>query len=220
MAKEGSSNIIFSYFPLLTGEPGLSFMGEEAIENAEAIARFTEELPSGSAKASLWMVDDGAAAVALVCDEAAEIAEHLHHWSEGKPEDWFSFHFLEKGACYAGALMPNFRKSAERWKIAFQLRHGYPPPPGGESHIFRPLHFVARSKDAFTAAKPFLRSKIRVGLVDPEGMTEGEFQIERERAIDRVVWLGSFNALSENKKKGLAHGWLDDRIDEMLKEGG
>lgn len=218
MAKEGS-NIIFSYFPLLTGTPGLTFMGEEAVRNAEAIARFTEELPSGSAKASMWLVEDDAACVVLIFDQAAEIAAHLRHWAEDKPEDWFSFHFLEKGECYAGALMPNFRKSAERWKIAFQLRHGYPPPPGGESHIFRPLHFVAPSKAAFDVAKPFLKPRIRVGLVDPEGLTEQEFQIEREKVIDRIEWLGSFNSLSENKKKGLAHGWLDDRIEEMLREG-
>lgn len=218
MAKD-VSNIIFSYFPLLSGPPGLAFMGEEAVRNAEEIAKFTEELPSGSAKASLWMVDDDAAAVALVLDDAEEIAVHLRQWAEGKPEDWFAFHFLEKGECYAGALMPNFRKSAERWKIAFQLRHGYPPPPGGESHLFRPLHFVASSKAALNAAKPFLRSKIRVGLVDPEGLTEKEFQIERERVCDRIQWLGSFSALSENKKKSLAHGWLDDRIEEMLREG-
>lgn len=218
MAKEGS-NIIFSHFPLLTGAPGLSFMGEEAVRGAEEMARVAEELPSGSAKASLWMVDEDAAAVALVLDDAVEIAEHLRHWAEGKPEEWFSFHFLEKGSCYAGVLMPSFRRSAERWKIAFQLRYGYPPPAGGESHLFRPLHFVAKSKDAFDVAKPYLRSKIRVGLVDPEGMTEGEFQVEREKVVDRVQWLGSFNVLSENKKKGLAHGWLDNRIEDMLKEG-
>lgn len=218
MAKNGS-NIIFSYFPLLTGPPGAAFLGEEAVKNAEAIAQFTEELPSGSAKAALWMVDDGAAAVALVIDEAKDIAEHLSYWAEEKPEEWFSFHFLEKGTCYAGALMPNFRKSADRWKISFQLRYGYPPPPGGESHIFRPLHFVAKTKEAFDVAKPYLKPKIRVGLVDPDGMAEGQFLVEREKVVERVRWLGNFNLLSENRKKGLAHGWLEDRIDEM-REGG
>lgn len=221
MAKETpkSTNIIFSYFPLLTGSPGTSYLGEEARQFAEAVSGKLDELPSGSARGCLWMVDDGETAMVLAMEDTAAIAEHFGYWSEGKPEEWFAFHYLEKGLSYAGALMPNFLKTSERWKIAFQLRHGYPPIPGSESLMFRPLHFVGKTKQAFDAAKEHLGEKLRVGLIEMKELEDGQFLLEKQGLQDKILWLGRFRAVAE-KKKGIAHGWLDAQIEAMWEDEG
>lgn len=196
-------------------------MGKEAVRLVDEIGPVLDQLPSGSALACLWLVENDEAGVILAMDGDVEaIAEHLTAWAEGKPEAWFRLHYLEKGAAYAGCLMPDLMKTSERWKIAFQLKYGYPPFKASESVLFRPLHFSAKSKVAFDRAKPFLRDRIRVGLVSSEGLTPETFAIEREKVCDRAVWLGRFKVVKETgKKSGLAHGYLVDQIDEMLKEG-
>jgi hypothetical protein len=162
------------------------------------------------------MVEDGVASAVFAVDNCDEIAEHLRFWAEGKPEDWFSFHFLEKSQSYAAALMPNFKKSSERWKIAFQLRHGYPPVEGSETMIFRPLHCVARTKTAFDRAKKHMGPRVRVGLIGADEISPENFAT----GVDKIRWLGRFRAVSETKASGLAHGWLEGQVDDMLKEEG
>lgn len=191
----------------------MSYLGEEAVDMAHEIAKLQEELPSGSARACLWMLDENGPKAILAMEHADAIAEHFKHWAEGKPEEWFKLHFLEKGPSYAVALFPNFLKSAERWKIAFQLRHGYPPVSGGESHFFRPLHCVAKTKVAFDQVKKHLKSKVQVGLVGADEISPENYQIPMET----VRWLGQFNVVNENNSKKLAHGWLESQIDEMFK---
>jgi hypothetical protein len=211
-----STNIIFSYCPLLNGPPGVSYLGEEAMEAAERMLKLQDELPSGSARACLWVLDEDGPKAILAMEQADAIAEHFKHWAEGKPEEWFKFHFLEKGPSYAVALFPNFMKSAERWKIAFQLRHGYPPVPGGESHFFRPLHCTAKTKVAFDQVKKHLESKVRVGLVGDDEISPENYRI----SMDEVRWLGEFHVINENSGKKLAHGWLESQIEEMWKSEG
>lgn len=214
--EPSATNLIFSYVPLLVGPPGQAYMGEGAIGAAADVAESLEDLPSGSAKACVWMAGEDGASAIFAMDQARDIAEHLRHWAEGKPEDWFAFHFLEKCEAYAIALMPNFRKSSERWKIAFQLRHGYPPIMGQESLIFRPLHCVAPTKNAFVQAKKFMKSTVRIGLVESSEVSPESYRVPE----DRIQWLGNFKAVSETEKTGIAHGWLESQIDEMFKPEG
>ncbi len=217
--QTSASNIIFSYVPLLRGRPGAGYMGEEAVRMATATARHMEELPTGSALAALWAVDDETPTLMLLMERAAEIAKHLVEWSEGRPEDWFELHHLEKGNAYAVALFPNFVKSAERWRTAFQMRYGFPPPAeGNESHLFRPLHCVSPSKDAFSRAKPYVeRSRlVKVSLVDAKQVHAGELMMRRDGITAHD--LGLFKATGDRPKKGITSGWLEDAIDSMRKD--
>jgi len=191
-------------------------MGDEAVEAAKGMAESLEHLPSGSARACLWMIEDGVVSAVFAVEHCDEIAEHLKFWAEGKPEEWFAFHFLERGPSYAAALMPNFKKSSERWRIAFQLRHGYPPVEGSENMIFRPLHCVAKTKVAFDQAKKHIGPTVRVGLIGADEISPENFAVGN----DQIRWLGRFRAVSETKKKGLAHGWLEGQVDDMLSEEG
>lgn len=216
MAAPSTTNIIFSYVPLLTGEPGSVYLGEEAANTVTGIATYMEGLPSGAAVACLWMIDDEVASAVLVLERAEEIAKHFNVWSEGKPEDWFTFHYLESGPAYGLALMPNFTKSSERWRITFQLRYGYPPVMGSESLFFRPIHCVAPTKKAFEQAKQYLKSTVRVGLIEVGRITPENFNI----SPDEVHWLGSFKSVPEDGKSGLTHGWLQGVIDDMMKNPG
>lgn len=196
----------------------MALLGAEAEENAQRMAEHLETLPSGNARACMWTLDDDLPGVIYLVEDAKEIAEHLKEWSEGKPGDWFSFHYMEKGEAYATALMPNFYKSAERWKIAFQLRHGYPPPKGGESHLFRPLHSVAPGKTAFLQVRPYIRDRVNVSLVDASEVTPQNWMTKKDSMTRHD--LGVFKAFSEQSKTGIHHGWLEDTIDTMLKDEG
>lgn len=210
-------NVIFSYYPLLTGTPGASYFGEEAVGAAEEIMKMQDELPSGSAVACLWVMatdDDGPRAI-LVMDQSDAIAEHFRYWSEEKPEEWFKFHFLEKGSSYSVALFPNLLKSVERYEAAFQLRYGYPPVTGSNVVLsFCPLHCVAKTKVAFDRAKKHLKSKVMVGLVGSDEISPENHQI----SMEQVRWLGEFDVVNENNGEKLAHEWLEGQIDDMLKE--
>lgn len=214
MAQKPAQNIIFSYVPLLRGAPGTAFLGGQAAEAAKSMAAALEDLPSGSAMACIWLVENGTAKAVFAVDRPDEIAEHLKEWAEGRPQDWFSFHYLEKGEAYATALMPDFKKSSERWKAAFQLKYGYPPQAGDESFIFRPLHSVAPSKSAFSKVKPFIGQKVRVGLVGEDEISPNS-PIEMEKL--RVRDLGEFKAVSEQSGRGMMHGWLENAIDDIRK---
>jgi hypothetical protein len=82
--------------------------------------------------------------------------------------------------------------------------------------IFRPLHCVAKTKVAFDQAKKHIGPTVRVGLIGADEISPENFAVGN----DQIRWLGRFRAVSETKKKGLAHGWLEGQVDDMLSEEG
>lgn len=215
MDKKDQTNIIFSYFPLLAGPPGLAFMGPDAIDLAEDIGSTLDQLPSGSALACLWFIDEGKANPVFVIENAKAIAEHLKWWAEGKPEDWFTLHLMERGGGYGLALMPDFKKTSDRWKIAFQLRHGFPPPEGNENILFRPLHCASPGRMAYDRAKDHIGDTLPLRLIDAEGVTpENAGMLE----IDQTLLLGEFKVVRQGK--GLQKIWLESVLDDAFKAKG
>lgn len=212
MDKKDQTNIIFSYFPLMAGPYGQAFMGPEAIGAAEEIGSVLEQLPSGSALACLWFIEHDKANPVFVIENAKAIAEHLKWWSEGKPEDWFSLHIMEKGRGYAMALMPDFKKTSDRWKIAFQLRHGFPPPEGSENILFRPLHCTAPGRAAYDQTKAKIGDTMPLRVVDADDVTpENAASLD----IDQTFLLGEFKVVRQGK--GLQKMWLESVLDDCLK---
>lgn len=203
-------NFIFSYFPLLTGMPN-SIFGENVKEQVGEIMKNLEGLPDGSALGCIWAVeDDRTVKVIFIMDQAAEIAAHLIAWAEGEPEKWFTFNTFEKDVGYSVALVPNLKKTSGRWKIAFQLRYGFPPPSGDEQFLFQPLYFIAQSKTAFIQASKFFNGKVRVGLLDPSKIDRNNLQLDN----DKVEWIGDFGMNTEQTE--FASSWLERGVDAML----
>jgi len=210
MTMNDQTNFIFSYFPLLTGMPNTVF-GENVKERTEEIMKSIDDLPSGTALGCIWAVeDDGTVNAILIMDQATEIAEHLIAWAEGEPEQWFTLNTFEKGDGFGVALIPNIKKSSERWKMAFQLRYGYPPPSGKENILFQPLSSTSRSKTAFVQASKFFSGDVHVGLLDSSKVDRNNLQLD----LDQVEWIGDFGINMEQAE--IAAGWLGHSIDAML----
>lgn len=209
-----STNIIFSYMPLLVGEPGVALGGEAVIKKSAEIESTIDQLPQGDALACVWTVEeDGTPHAGLVMERAGEIAKHLRFWAEGKPEDWFSVQYRQREGAYALALIPNFRKSSERWRIAFHLKYGYPAPNGGESFLFRPLRFASESSSSFSELSRHLNGKAKVTLIEADGLTrENLVKSFREAPTFEV---GKFD-MKDSGKTGIAAGYLDAQLDEVL----
>ena len=111
----------------------------------------------GMARGAFWMVNGEQATCAIVIDRAAELIEHMKVWSENRLEKWFTFQVRAdaKNKQYSFFIMPNLLRSADRWKINYQLKTGYPPPKDTKADIvFIPIYFFAKeSKLAEHVAK-------------------------------------------------------------------
>lgn len=207
------ASIIFSYFPLLGGEAGQAFMGDESTAFVEGILKKIDVLPNGNSDGCLWYVEDDHAHPVFILDKCDEILEHLRLWAEGEPEKWFSFHILQKKNAYVLALVPDLQKTSERWKIAFQLRYGYPPVPSNKEIIlFKPIHFISESGNspAFQTAKRFLGKTTKVGFIE-----SSEVNRENPKAgfdLDSVRQLGTFPVIWENKSKNPIYEWMDSAL--------
>lgn len=194
MPKKGKA-FLFSYIPLL--ELDRSLVGEALNPESEIIRETLEESDESNtaAQACLWMDNEGTPAIILAYPEAEKIKNHLVVWAENKPETWFDLVIAEKGDIYAVALFPRLEKSVERWKIAFQLKTGYPPIDMEYSIFFRPLHFVSGSVNTYAQIKSEIKEDIKIGFADlsnikPEEIPEkldpksiemiGPFKVKKE----------------------------------------
>jgi len=157
--------VVISYCPLLIGPTWP--MHNLKSEDAEALAKTIDGLPSGMAKGCLWVNNHGNFAPVLLFDNASAIYEHLVCWSENKPEEWFEFVVKEKDDRYAIVCFPQLQKSIDRWKINFQLHTGFPVHPEATySLLFKPLTFISLNTGTFGSIKNKLRRNLSVGLLN------------------------------------------------------
>lgn len=78
---------------------------------------------------------------------------------------------------YAIALIPNIQRSVERWKIAYQLQTGFPPPTKDTEFqaFFQPVEFSSQNGDTFNKIKHQMQPITEVGFLDPK-----DFQMDSE----------------------------------------
>lgn len=189
MAKEEPKKLvalIVSYVPLLMAEPGRTDF------DPKEIGPMVDQA-DGTAKACVWLQDDEHGPTAcLLYENAQDIAEHLKLWSENEPEKWFQLVLAEHERLYGLALVPNLTKGVERFKMAYQLRHGYPLPPADFEMIFKPLNFTSLPGHVFTRIKPDLRPKTRVCL-----MRTTDFKGADTDWDGSVIELGQFELVTD-----------------------
>lgn len=183
--KKGPLGIVISYVPLLTGIPGLTF--EPTEETAKLIGQAMEELPSGAADACLWFMKEGKPVPVLVFEHMNEILDHLEWWSEGKIDEWFDLKFMRRHGKYCIAFAPRVQKSVERWKIAYQLRTGFPPESDMQFNIvFRSLHFVSGTNNTFNSIADKIGAETQIGFADLADINRenpGELDDEKIRTL-------------------------------------
>lgn len=174
--------VIVSYVPLFYEHTESSV--DRPISDLDTII---SKYQYGSADGCVWFSDENDDLVAyLMYPKANEIAEHLYHWSEDKPEHWFDAHFHQSvDGRYVFMLNPRVDRSKERYGIRFQLAYGYPMP---KDHV-RSVYFQSLTITSQRSPLNFKSPKIRVFLINTQ-----DFDINHpENSIKKAFELGSFN---------------------------
>lgn len=191
MENEELKVVVLSYVPLMTGEAGRSDLDIDEITEA------FEQCPDGTADGCVWLQDnDGTTYPCLLYDGAEQLAEHLKLWAENEPGEWFQLVIAEYGGRYGMALIPKFDKGIERFRIAYQLRNGFPLPENLKyEFIFRPLHFMSRFDHVFSKIKSNIANGVKVAL-----MQASEYKDDDPSSInwDNVmIELGEFEVVMD-----------------------
>jgi hypothetical protein len=174
--------VLISYIPLLMGEAGQTFDFSPA-HTGKALVKFLDAHPNGSAEACIWLIKDGKPFPVFMIPHMNDVVDHLQAWSEDKPREWFDLKVSALENVYAIALAPDLERSIKRWRLAYQLRVGYPPPKDIDFNIlFKPLHFVSkRGNTTFAKIKDQIGETLQVGFIDSKDVNRKDpSQIKEE----------------------------------------
>jgi len=196
-----------SYWPLLTGEPGLQL--DVNSEQIQGMVDKLNEYDAGGADGCLWAIENDQPVPVLILDRAKEVADHIQYWSEQRPSDWFNIYVKDRSNKYAVVLAPNLKKSLDRLRVATMMVHETTFPPGTEFiTLFRPLSFVTGRAMAFNQLreKIYAQKSLHLYLLDTKdfSMEAGPAGIDGSKFID----LGEFAFGTDE--------WIFKMVDQML----
>lgn len=196
---------LVSYVPGLSGEAGETIDEERVME----IGRQIDEADN-SIDGVVWVGGPDGPAAVLLRRDGVECASHLKRWAEGKPEDWFTVALAESGELYGLVLMPNVQEGVRRFRVAYQLRTGYPLPEDTDFRVlFKPLTFVSRPGHVFGQVRPALGDRIRVLM-----MNVSDFK-GPDTDVDLAVDLGDLPLETEGRNAE----WVVERLEDSVREG-
>jgi hypothetical protein len=189
---------LFSYVPLLAGEPGRA-MSANSPELAAVLAD-VEACPTGQAEACLWFANDAGVHPVFVIPQAEAIGDHLAAWADGRASEWFELCFAERGGRYAAFLVPDVAVSVERFRTAYMAARGRVPDPDEYDLVFRPLSFVSGPDHNFGHIRDHVANPARLGLLDPSAFDPADPSSVDE---NRIRWLGPFAVCRDGRPFGL-----------------
>lgn len=153
--------LIMSYAPLLTDYTPRSLDQDGVDDLCKAIDIATQ---AGQSHGCIWLSSESEVRPVLIFDKGDEIAAHVRSWSEGKPEDWFTFFALETDDdSYHLFLMPRIDKSIKRHGEQHNI-----DTFGEHKVIFVPLALRAKVSDFSRECLGKLPDKVTVGILDEE----------------------------------------------------
>jgi hypothetical protein len=183
--------VVVSYVPMMVsndaGRIDLDF---------EAVSESITDCPDGVADGCVWLQDDdGSAHPCLLYAEAEQLAGHLKLWSENEPGEWFQLVIGEYGGRYGMALIPKFDKVVERFRLAFQLRNGYPLPDDMDfEFVFTPLHFASQFDHTFTQVKPAVKDRMTLSVACVSDLEDGYESVNWNEVL---IDLGTFEVIQD-----------------------
>jgi hypothetical protein len=186
--------LVVSYIPLLTGEPGDTIGASP--EGLAQLVKFADSLPDGQADAILWGISpEGDPWPIFVLPDADKLFDHLVDWCEGSPTSWFDLRLVTRGDDYAMALVPRVQMSVERFRLAWELKHGSPPPEASSFRVlFKSIHFASQpgTVTTFRQVRPLLKSPVKVGFLDSKRFSDVA-DIPENLDPSLVWWAGPFD---------------------------
>jgi hypothetical protein len=115
---------IISYIPMCySNSPGRLFENKDDQQQAFIkIADIVEQ--NRDADACMWTYDEAMGFIpVLVYDDAKAIYDHLMWWCDNNPHKWFKIAMKITDSAYAITVIPNLKKSFDRWKFARKELH-------------------------------------------------------------------------------------------------
>lgn len=216
--------LLFGYHPLITAKYLTCDQGDPAA--ASEIIDNLQKLPSGGVDRCLWMSDGSYLRPVLMIDRAKEIAAHLFDWSEGKPEEWFTLYITSYPDKYGVFLIPDPRKSIERYKIAHLSKNSeFLPPDTDFRVIFTSIHCLVNGFTYQNALRAgvMIGEKMPVVLVDTSEFSpdmsgeQARAKFEELAARGEAFEIGSYSTgrfLNPSKED-----WMDKYVDAIMNGG-
>lgn len=188
MKKDGSSVVLFSYFPMIC----------EHISNLPAITNNPDmddinkmsDLVAGSidmasADGCMWVSDkDNGMVPVLIIDNAGPLFCDLTTWSEDNHAKWFTLDWCMNEERYAIAIVPNFDQTIRRFKLRCLIEREEIVQDAKFSVLFQPIRFFsAKPSPMFSDWKPGPTTKI--GMIDRSSV-----DVENKAMLAEPFWIG------------------------------
>lgn len=163
------SLLLVSYIPLLDEAKGQ--VSQEVAEDLKE--RIVRGMANSFAIGTLWChnTDDDSLYPVLIYNNGDEIVDHMNRWSEGKPEDWFTFTYVDRGDEVTLAIAPKYQRSIDRHKES---------DPDCDLSNIKVLMCLLSSitkksefSDRFLASVP---SRVPVGILDSTSLMFGKVE--------------------------------------------
>jgi hypothetical protein len=146
-------------------------MFDKKNEQQQAFVKIADVVESNrDADACMWTYKEGMGFIpVLIYDDAKAIYDHLMWWCDGRPDKWFKIAIEVRGDQYAVTVIPNFKKSFERWKFARKEFHEDKTTYDSLNvkYIYSALGFSASTCSIKDEAEELLKQPVfRVGFLD------------------------------------------------------
>lgn len=194
--------LCISYVPLLSPDSFQLYEGIEGIPE-EIKERISECEQHAIADACLWVSEDGKGVPVFALKKAREITEHLVHWAEGKPEEWFSLYLVKHQNKYMISLVPNLQKSIGRFKLNTLMTREEMITDERIIFIYLPLRFFSK--------KPGTPEKIQIGeetsylgLIDTDEVNHQDLQKTPDPTFLGPFPIGKEEAIIQTMKKDIS----------------
>ena len=159
--------VVVSYLPLYDDDHMLEMRPEEI----SGFLQSRNASPTGICYKMCWKQGqiNGHDAVfpVFIMDHAKDIGIHLLKWAGDGFHEWFKLFYLIEQPYYAVVLYPNIANVLERYKQQlFEQTRRSLAHNATITNILRPIHYMNRNADKFTAVLEKISNVVMVGFAD------------------------------------------------------
>jgi hypothetical protein len=210
-----AKKLLVGYWPLLDYS---KFKPGQTAEVTENIMRVVAEADTPPIAGVLWSMypfetDDPESGVAIpifIMNKAAAVAEHLETWLEGD-NSRFTLHFEQREEGYSVLLLPDIRKSIERFKAARLIYFEEIVTDNNFDVIYQTLGTCCIGATTFEKVKAKIASPCHVGFVELDDIDPQNLQ---ELDPKKIVVVGPFAVVKEHDQQARHH--LDRLFSETV----
>lgn len=203
-----AKKLLVGYWPLLDYSKFTPGQTTE-VTKAEDVMKMVTEADTPPVAGILWSMypfetDDPESGVAIpifIMNKAVEIAEHLKIWLEGD-NSRMTLHFEQRKEGYAVLLLPDIRKSIERFKAARLINFEEIITDNNFDVIYQTLGTCCIGATTFESVKSKIASPCHIGFIELD-----EIDPQNLQSLDpkKIVVVGPFAVVTEPDEQARHH---------------